>query len=90
MTYDPKKRKSNKRKHKVELTEGYAAFDAPMVTQEDTREYDGEQRFISLGRVKDKVVVLVWVDGETTPHLISCRKAEPHEQEAYFKEYPQI
>jgi uncharacterized DUF497 family protein len=68
MTHDPKKRKANKRKHKVDLTEGYSAFDAPMVTQEDTREYDGESE----------------------PHLISCRKAEPHEQEAYFREYPQI
>ena len=90
MTHDPKKRKANKRKHKIDLADGYAAFDAPMVTREDTREDYGEQRFVSLGWIEDSVVVLVWTDGETEPHLISCRKAEPHEQEAYFREVPQI
>jgi uncharacterized DUF497 family protein len=90
MIHDPKKRKANLRKHKVDLTDGYAAFDAPMVTREDTREDYGEQRFVSLGSVKGKVVVLVWVDGENEPRLISCREAEPHEEEAYYSEYPRI
>ncbi len=61
-----------------------------MVTREDTREDYGEQRFVSLGWTKDKVVVLVWTDGEAEPRLISCREAEPYEQEAYFREFPQI
>lgn len=51
---------------------------------------DGEQRFVSLGLAKGKVVVLVWVDGEDEPRLISCRQAQPHEEEAYFREYPQV
>jgi uncharacterized DUF497 family protein len=88
MIHDPKKRKGNLRKHKVDLAEAYEAFDAPMLTREDTREDYGEQRFVSLGLVRGKAVVLVWVDGEDEPRLISCRKAEPHETEAYFSEYP--
>jgi uncharacterized DUF497 family protein len=44
MVHDPKKRKANKRKHQIDLIEGYAAFDAPMITQEDPRDYGGEQR----------------------------------------------
>lgn len=90
MIHDPRKRKANLRKHKVDLTEGYAAFDAPMVTREDTSEDYGEQRFVSLGLANGKVVVLVWTDDEDEPRLISCRQAEPHEQEAYFYHYPQI
>jgi uncharacterized DUF497 family protein len=35
------------------------------------------------------VVVLVWTDREECPRLISCREAEPHEREAYFRTYPQ-
>ena len=88
MIHDPKKRKANLRKHKVDLTDCYEAFDAPMLTREDTREDYGEQRFVSLGLVKGKVAVLVWVDGDDEPRLISCRQAEPHETEAYFSEYP--
>lgn len=90
MTHDPRKRKVNLRKHEIDLIAGYAAFDAPMITREDSREDYGEQRFVSLGWVSGKVVVLVWVDGESEPRLISCREAEPHEQEAYFREYPQV
>jgi uncharacterized protein len=99
VTHDPKKRKANKRKHEMDLANGYAAFDAPMLTREDAREYDGEQRFVSLGLVKGAIVVLVWADDdgpdseadtESEPRLISCREAEPHEQEAYFREYPKI
>ncbi len=90
MIHDPKKRKTNLRKHKVDLAHCYEAFDGPMLTREDTREDYGEERFVSLGLAKGEVVVLVWVDGEDEPRLISCRKAEPHEEEAYYREYPQV
>jgi uncharacterized protein len=88
MSYDPKKRRSNKRKHAVDLPECYEAFDHPMVTKDDDSEAYGEQRLVSLGWAKVRVVVLVWVDEDEEPRLISCREAEPHEQEAYFRIYP--
>ena len=65
MTHDPKKRRSNKRKHGIDLADCHAAFDGPMVTREDTREDHAEQRFVSLGRVNGEVVVLVWADART-------------------------
>jgi uncharacterized protein len=90
MTYDPAKRRSNKRKHEIDLAGCESAFDAPMLTCEDVSEKYGEQRLVSLGWSSGRVVVLVWTDRADGPHLISCREAEPHEQEAYFREYPQI
>ena len=90
MTYDPKKRRSNKRKHKIDLADCEAAFDAPMLTREDASQDYGEQRLISLGWLQGRVVVLVWTDREDGPRLISCREANPHEQEAYFRVYPKI
>ncbi len=90
MTHDPAKRRSNRRKHKIDLVECEAAFDAPMLTREDASQDYGEQRLISLGWLKGRVVVLVWTDREDGPRLISCREAKPHEQEAYFREYPKI
>jgi len=89
MTYDASKRKRNKRKHAIDLAECDAVFDEPMLTRDDTRQAYGEQRLLSLGRLKGQVVVLVWTDREDGPRMISCREAEPHEQEAYFKAYPQ-
>jgi uncharacterized DUF497 family protein len=35
-----------------------------------------------------RVVVLVWTDRDESPRMISCRQAESHEQEAYFRVYP--
>lgn len=88
MSYDPAKRRSNLRKHAIDLSECEPVFDSPMLTREDTRAHYGEQRLISLGRLKGSVVVLVWTDREEGPRMISCRPAEPHEQEAYFRAFP--
>ncbi len=35
MTYDPIKRKSNRRKHAIDLAECEPVFDEPMLTRED-------------------------------------------------------
>jgi uncharacterized protein len=89
MTYDLTKQKRNRRKHAIDLAECESVFDEPMVTREDTRRQYGEQRQVSLGWLHGRIVVLVWVDREDGPRMISCREAEPHEQEAYFQVYPQ-
>lgn len=72
-----------------DLAECEQVFDAPMLTRPDTRASYGEERLISLGMLMGKVVVLVWTDREDGPRLISCRTAERHEQEAYFRAYPE-
>ena len=89
MDYDQAKRRRNLQKHGIDLATCSPVFDAPMLTKEDFRASYDEQRLISLGWLKDEVVVLVWTDHAEGPRIISCRKAEPHEQEAYFKIYPQ-
>jgi uncharacterized protein len=90
MAYDPAKRRSNKRKHGIDLADCDAVFDAPMLTREDASQGYGEQRLISLGWLKGRVVVLVWTDRYDGHRSISCREAKPYEQEAYFREYPKI
>ncbi|KOR33061.1 hypothetical protein TI05_03295 [Achromatium sp. WMS3] len=85
---DPNKQRTNLSKHGIDLAECEAVFDNPMLTREDTRQQYVEQRLISLGWLKGKVVVLVWTDRADGPRLISCREATFHEQKAYFKIYP--
>lgn len=60
-----------------------------MLTREDTRQDYGEQRFVSLGWARAKVMVLVWTERDDEPRLISCREADRHEQKAYHRAYPQ-
>lgn len=87
MSYDDAKRHQNRRKHGIDLPECMEAFDHAMLTREDDRDDYGEQRFVSLGRARGRVVVLVWTDREEGPRLISCRGAETYEQEAYNRVY---
>ena len=88
MSHDPAKRRHNLHKHGIDLPDCMAAFDAPMVTFEDDRDDYGEQRFVSVGIAHGRVVVLVWIERDDGPRLISCRKAEPHERKTYFETYP--
>ena len=89
MPFDPVKRQANLKKHEIDLAECESVFDEPMLTREDSRESYGEQRLVSLGWLKSRVVFLVWTDREEGPRIISCREAEPYEKQAYFKAYPQ-
>ncbi len=89
MSYHISKGKRNQHKHAIDLAECEQIFDSPMLTREDDRENYGEQRLVSLGWLKERVVVLVWTDRDDGPHIISCREAAFHEQEAYFRACPQ-
>lgn len=89
MPFDPVKRKINLKKHEMDLAECESVFDGPMLTREDASEGYGEQRLVSLGWLKGRVVLLVWTDREEGPRLISCREAVSYEKQAYFKAYPQ-
>lgn len=56
------------------------------MTNEDDREAYGEQRLKSLGWLNGRVVVLIWTERETGPHVISCRYSDIRETQRYFKE----
>ena len=84
-TYDPKKRVANMKKH------GYDFEDAPQViesdhavTFEDRRFAYDEQRFITLGMLREDVVVISTAETDEEIRLISMRKAERNEQEIYY------
>ena len=67
MSVDPVKRKANLKKHEIDLAECEALFDEPMLTREDASESYGEQRLVSLGWLRSRVVLLVWTDREEGP-----------------------
>ena len=83
-TWDEAKRQANITKHGIDFADCETVFDAPLITQEDTREHYAEQRLQSYGLIHGIVVFLVWTEREQDPHLISIRKAKPHEQRYYF------
>jgi uncharacterized DUF497 family protein len=85
VTFDEVKRKANIAKHGIDLAGAKSIFDAPMQTIDDASEAYGEQRLKSLGWLNGRVVVLVWTDRQTGPHLISRRYGDKHETKRYFE-----
>ena len=58
-------------------------FAGPTLTVEDDRQSYGERRYISIGLLDGRMVVLVWTDRAQTRRVISMRKANEREQKIY-------
>lgn len=81
--FDPTKRATNLEKHHIDLTEAERVFEGDTLTVEDDRFNYGEQRFITIGRLDGRMVVMVWTPRGAARRIISLRKANDREQAAY-------
>lgn len=86
-SWDPAKARANVRKHRVSFEEAQTAFlDEQARLIDDPDHSVGEDRFILVGlsaALRVLVVVHVYRDADAVIHLISARKATPHERLAY-------
>lgn len=86
ITYDELKRRANIAKHGIDPAALTGFFDGDLLTREDTRQPYGELRFQSVGWHDGEMLFVVWTPGgDDWPHIISARKAEKHEREAWAR-----
>lgn len=78
--WDDEKNKENIRKHELDFADAWEIFEAPMLTNLDTREDYGESRWVGIGFLKNFVVVVVYTESEDVIRIISLRKALKHER----------
>ena len=84
-THDPKKRATNLKKHGYDFEDATQVIESGRtVTFEDRRFGYGEQRFITLGVLREDVVVIATAETDEEIRVISMRKAERNEQEIYY------
>lgn len=84
-THDPQKRAANLKKHGYDFTDAPQVIESDRtVTFEDRRFAYDEQRFISLGVLREEVVVIITAETDEEIRVISMRKAERNEQEIYY------
>ncbi len=82
--WDETKNQANIRKHGLSFGDAHEVFAAPMLVEEDEREDYGEQRWVGVGFLVGRIVVLVWSEpDEETIRVISIRKALSHERRRY-------
>jgi uncharacterized DUF497 family protein len=82
--WDEQKNRANISKHELDFADAWEIFVAPMLTALDDREDYGEDRWIGIGLLKSRVVVVVYTErGEDSIRIISLRKALTHERLRY-------
>jgi uncharacterized DUF497 family protein len=84
--FDPEKRERTLSERGLDFEDASKVFDGKHKTILDDRKDYGEERFITIGYVLGRMVVLVWTLRKSIRRIISMRKANDREQEAYKDE----
>jgi uncharacterized DUF497 family protein len=85
--WDEPKRQTNLRDHRLDFAEAETVFSGITFTFEDDRFEYGEDRFITLGLLRETVVVIAHTERNDTVRMISMRKATKNEQRLYFENF---
>lgn len=80
--YDPKKSTSNKDKHGIDFDEAQALWDDDHRLEVEAR-FDGEVRYLLIGRVGERVWAAVFTLRVEAIRLISVRRARDDEVRHY-------
>jgi uncharacterized protein len=81
--YDPDKRAATLLHRGLDMADAASVLGGPCVTFPDLRQDYGEDRFITLGLLVGRMVVLVWTWRDDVRRIISMRKANEREQNLY-------
>lgn len=87
--WDEAKNTVNISKHGIDFADAAPVFTSPMLVAVDNREDYGETRYVGIGMLYGRVVVIVYTEPEDTPdtiRVISLRRAAKHEQTRYERE----
>jgi uncharacterized DUF497 family protein len=86
LEWDEAKRQSNILKHGIDFVGIDVVFESETVTILDDRFDYGEDRFVTLGLLNGRVVVIAHMETDHVIRIISVRKATKNEEISYFKE----
>jgi uncharacterized DUF497 family protein len=81
--WDEKKRLVNIKKHGIDFVAACRLWESPMLVVQDDREDYGETRWIGLGTLEDRIIVVVFTKRLNMIRIISCRKANKREIKYY-------
>ena len=82
--WDEQKDQANIRKHAFSFADAWEIFEAPMLIDLDDRFDYGEDRWVGIGRLQSRIVVVVYIEfDDETIRIVSLRKALSHERATY-------
>jgi uncharacterized DUF497 family protein len=80
--WDEAKREANIVKHGIDFVTATAIFDGRPVTHARSRRTD-EERFLTVGKLEERLITVVWTWREDSIRLISARRARDQESRRY-------
>lgn len=91
ISFDPGKRERTLRERELDFEDAESVFAGPTITFQDDRFDYPEVRFVTVGLLSDRMVVLVWTPdpddiNEECRRIISMRKANAREQARYSQQ----
>ena len=81
--FDPQKRALTLANRGLDMAEAGAIFAGPTLTAPDDRQDYGEERFLTIGLLDRRMVIVVRTWRGTKRRIISLRKANEREQKLY-------
>jgi uncharacterized DUF497 family protein len=83
ITFDPAKREKTLAERNLDFADAALVFAGLNYTFEDDRFDYGERRYITVGLLRARMVILVWTPRGSGRHIISFRKANDRETKKY-------
>lgn len=87
--WDDDKCKSNLEKHNLSFEDAHLVFAGDTLTIPDLRRPFGDNRLVTMGSLRGRVVVVIHVLRSDKTRIISMRKANVREQRIYQKRFGQ-
>lgn len=81
--FDPTKRAATLRDRGIDMADADKVFDGSTITVPDLRFAYGEARFVTIGLLSGRMVVMAWTPRGAARRIISMRKANAKEQARY-------
>lgn len=81
------KRQTTLTKRGLDFAQAEQVFAGSTFTFEDNRKDYGEQHWVTLGLLREKVVVIVHTESEEAIRIISMREATKNEQILFFSNF---
>ena len=83
--WDKNKNKTNSLKHKLDFYDAKKVLEGIHLVKEDNRKDYKEKRFIAMGELHKRMVIVVYTERRNVNRIISMRKANAREEKAYRK-----
>jgi uncharacterized DUF497 family protein len=87
ITFDPNKRNETLRVRGLDFADADKVFEGDTLTSEDTRHDYGETRFVTIGFLEGRMVMVGWTPRGEARHVFSMRKCNEREQKKYDPEF---